>query len=70
MVIFFKGFFKLANMPGWGLFLGELIPLRGCEKGGCEKILNSRISFCLFSTIQICSTTVDGSRYFKIVELN
>ena len=27
-VIFFKGFFKLANMPGWGLFLGELILLQ------------------------------------------
>ena len=60
----------LANMPGWGLFLGELIPLRACEKGGCEKIRNSRISFCLFSTIQNCSTTEGGSRYFKIVELN
>ena len=48
MVIFFKGLFKLANMPGWGLLLGQLIPLRGCEKRGCKKILNLKISFvCL-----------------------
>ena len=66
-VTFFKGLFKLANIPGWRLFLGQLIPLRGCEKRGCKKILNSKISFCLFSTIQNCSTTIGGSGYFKIV---
>ena len=60
MVIFFKGVFKLANMPRWGLFLGELIPLRGCEK-----ILNSKISFCLYSTIKNYSTAIGGSRYFN-----
>ena len=49
--MFFKGLFKLASMPKWGLFLRELIALRDCEKRGCEKILNSNISFCLFSTI-------------------
>ena len=42
MVIFFIGLSKLANMSEWGLFLRELIPLRGCEKKGCEKILNSK----------------------------
>ena len=31
MFTFFKGAFKLANMPGRGLFLGELIPLRGVK---------------------------------------
>ena len=25
-VTFFKGLFKLGNMPGWGLFLGEMFP--------------------------------------------
>ena len=64
-VIFFKGVFKLANMPGWGLFLRELIPLRGCEKRGCEKILNPKMSFCLYIIIQNCSTTIGGSRYFN-----
>ena len=52
-------------MPGWGLFLRELIALRGSEKRGCEMILNSKISFYLFSTIQNCSTTIGGSRYFN-----
>ena len=59
-VIFFKDLLKLANMLEWGLFLRELILLRGCEK-----ILNSKISFCLFSTTQNCSTTIVGSRYFN-----
>ena len=40
MVIFFKDLFDLASMPEWSLFLRELIPLRGYEKRGYEKILN------------------------------
>ena len=59
MVIFFKDLFNLASMPEWRLFLRQLIPLRGYEKRGYEKI-----PFCLFSTIQNCSTTIVGSRYF------
>ena len=54
-------------MPGWGLFLRELIALRGSEKRGFEMMLNSKISFYLFSTIQNCSTTIGGSRCFKII---
>ena len=61
----FKGLLKLANMPEWGLFLRELILLRGREKRGCEKILNSKISFSLFNNIQNCSATIGGSRYFN-----
>ena len=52
-------------MPEWGLFLRELILLRGREKRGCEKILNSKISFSLFNNIQNCSATIGGSRYFN-----
>ena len=52
-------------MPEWGLFLRELILLRGCEKRGCEKILNSKISFSLFNNIQNCSATIGGSRCFN-----
>ena len=56
--LYFSGLFKLGNMLGWGLFLRDLIPLRGCEKRGYEKILNTKISFWLFSTIQNCSATI------------
>ena len=65
--LYFSDFFKLTNMPGQGLFLRDLIPLRSCEKRGCEKILNSKISFWLFSTIQNYSTTIGDSRFFKII---
>ena len=62
---FSKAFLSWLICRGEGLFLGELIPLRGCEKRGCEKILNSKISFCLLNTIQNCSTTIGGSKYFN-----
>ena len=51
-------------MLEWGLFLRELILLRGREKRGCEKILNSKI-FSLFNNIQNYSATIGGSRYFN-----
>ena len=37
-------------MLGWGLFLGDLIPLGGCEKRECEKTLVAQLC-CLPSNI-------------------
>ena len=57
-------------MPEWGLFLGELILLRGCEKRGCKMILNSKTTFFVSSTIQKCSTTIGGSKKWLLKSLS
>ena len=44
---FSKAFLSWLFLGVGVMFRRELIPLRGCQKRGCEKILNSRISFCL-----------------------